>query len=252
MLGLLVVSGQLPPVIPVGRPARRLTLADLARPISAFATSCERRCSMAARDSARATAYSTHRLRAPRLRPSGRTVMNPRMRRPVKSIGRACGRASASDSRSGSRRTISSSPFTPQHMLPANQEGQPAEHLLFADVGAFGEKGAHAGSESFVVCHGYSRSVRGRPKRLKTLVSGKPVIAEMRLPLRVRTMSPYACAIGVGISQIAAEGGLAVGAGRDEPEALERAASGDGGEELSDRAPGTRVAWAASSARHRR
>jgi hypothetical protein len=40
---------------------------------------------------------------------------------------------------------------------------------------------------------------------------------------------------GVRISEIAAEGGLAVRADGDEAEALERAAGGDGGEELADR-----------------
>jgi signal transduction histidine kinase len=42
-----------------------------------------------------------------------------------------------------------------------------AETLLRQDV-PFGEEGADAGGESLVVCHGYSGSVRGRPKERKT------------------------------------------------------------------------------------
>jgi hypothetical protein len=40
---------------------------------------------------------------------------------------------------------------------------------------------------------------------------------------------------GVGIPEVAAEGGLAVGAGGEEAEALECATGGNAGEELSDR-----------------
>ena len=43
---------------------------------------------------------------------------------------------------------------------------------------------------------GYSRSVRGSPKRLSTLLSMKLVMAAMRLPSRVSTSRPVACAIG--------------------------------------------------------
>src|ERR671919_513923 len=67
-----------------------------------------------------------------------------------------------------------------------------------ASLQAVGEQGAHARGESLVVRHAYSRSVRGRPKERNTLVSGKPVIATIRLPLRVSTMSPYAWATGAG------------------------------------------------------
>src|SRR5207253_9426184 len=57
--------------------------------------------------------------------PSGCTLTKPRIGRPVKSIGRACGLASASSSWSGSRRTINSSPLTPQHIWPATMNVSP-------------------------------------------------------------------------------------------------------------------------------
>src|SRR5262249_28347154 len=80
--------------------------------------------------------------------------------------------------------------------VAGDHERQSAEHLPLGYVGAVGEHCAYARGEVLVVGHVYSRSVRGRPKEAKTLVSGKPVIAATRSPLRVRTMSAYACAIG--------------------------------------------------------
>jgi hypothetical protein len=71
--------------------------------------------------------------------------------------------------------------------MASDHERQSAEHLPLAHVGAVGEQRTHARGEFLVVGHVHSRSVRGRPKEAKTLVSGKPVIAATRLPLIVRT-----------------------------------------------------------------
>jgi hypothetical protein len=56
--------------------------------------------------------------------------------------------------------------------------------------GAARQEHMYTGRQCPVVCHGYARSVRGRPNCGKTLVSGKPVIAAMRSPLSVKTMRP--------------------------------------------------------------
>jgi hypothetical protein len=80
--------------------------------------------------------------------------------------------------------------------VSADHEGQSAEHLPLAHVLAVGEERPYARSELLVVRPSYSRSVRGSPNDWNTLVSGKPVMAATRSPARVRTMSPYARAIG--------------------------------------------------------
>ena len=65
---------------------------------------------------------------------------------------------------------------------------------------------------------GYSAgSVRGRPKRLKTPESVKPVSAEMRSPSSVSTVSTLAWETrAVGVGDVGRDRRLGVGAGRDE------------------------------------
>ena len=47
-----------------------------------------------------------------------------------------------------------------------------------------------ASFSSYAIAAAYSRSVLGSPKCGKTLVSGKPVIADTRPPRSVRTIKP--------------------------------------------------------------
>ena len=58
--------------------------------------------------------------------------------------------------------------------------------------------------------------MRGNPKCAKTLVSLKKVIAEICSPSSVSTTSPHGRATGAWVVDVEAEGGLAVGAGRDD------------------------------------